>query len=122
MLSLRSGHSRKLMMLASLSRPIRMALAVVAVSSTLATLAPAPALAADRGAVAAGILGGVALGALAAGALANPAPPPARRVYIEEERVYAPPPPPVYVERCTTETRRHWNGYRWVEERERFCD
>jgi hypothetical protein len=103
-----------------------MALAAVAISSTLVTLAPAPAVAGDRGDVAAGILGGVALGALAAGALANPAPPPppVRRVYIEEERVYAPPPPPrrVYVERCTTEVRPHWNGYRWVEERHRFCD
>jgi hypothetical protein len=107
-------------------RSVRMALAAVAISSTLVTLAPAPAVAGDRGDVAAGILGGVALGALAAGALAYPAPPPppVRRVYIEEERVYAPPPPPrrVYVERCTTEVRPHWNGYRWVEERHRFCD
>src|SRR4051794_24525265 len=110
------------MTLASLSRPIRAALGSALVASSLA-LAPAPVQAADRGAVAAGILGGVALGALAGGAMANPAPPPppARRVYIEEERVYA-PPPPVYVERCTTEVRRHWNGYRWVEQRERFCD
>jgi hypothetical protein len=113
------------MTLACLSRPFRAALAAAVVSSTLVALAPAPAVAGDRGgAVAAGIIGGVALGALAAGAMANPAPPPppTRRVYIEEERVYAPPPPPDYVERCTTEVRRHWNGYRWVEQRERFCD
>ncbi len=111
------------MTLAYKARSIRVALAALAVSSTLVTLAPAPALAGDRGAVAAGILGGVALGALAAGAMANPAPPPppVRRVYVEEERVYV-PPPPVYVERCTTEVRRHWNGYRWVDERIRFCD
>ena len=111
------------MTLAYRARSIRVALAALAVSSTLTSLAPAPAHAGDRGAVAAGILGGVALGALAAGAMANPAPPPppTRRVYVEEERVYV-PPPPVYVERCTTEVRRHWNGYRWVENRERFCD
>ncbi|MDB5643946.1 MAG: hypothetical protein JWN07_3263, partial [Hyphomicrobiales bacterium] len=48
------------MTLACLSRPLRAALAAAVISSTLVALAPAPALAGDRGgAVAAGILGGV---------------------------------------------------------------
>lgn len=103
--------------------------AALALSALLAA-APAPASAGDRGAVAAGIVGGVALGALAAGAF-QPAPvyvappPPRMRVYAEPEPVYLAPPPPrrVYVERaCGWETERVWTGYRWVYERVRVCD
>ena len=94
------------------------------VAAGLATAMPAPASAGDGGAVAAGIVGGVALGALAAGAF-QPAPPPRVRVYAEPDPVYFAPPPRrrVYVEReCGWEMERVWTGYRWVHERVRVCD
>ena len=47
------------------------------------------------GAAAAGIIGGLALGAIAAGAMAQPA------------------PAPVYEDACHIERQRYWNGYRW---------
>ncbi len=64
--------------------------------------------------VAAGILGGVAAGALIAGA-ANPYP------------YYGPSygPAPVYAEpgpRCWFEPEDVWNGYRWMRRRVRVCE
>ena len=97
--------------------------AVLALSASLLAIAPAPASAGDGGAVAAGIIGGVALGALAVGA-ARAAPPP-RRVYVEPAPAYYPaPPPPRYYEEpaCGWEMHRVWNGYRWIHERVRVCD
>lgn len=104
---------------------LRLAIAL-ALSASLLAIAPAPASAGgDAGAVAAGIIGGVALGALAVGA-ARPAGPPPRRYYADPEPVYypAPPPPPRYYEApvCGWEMRRAWDGYRWVRERVRVCD
>lgn len=56
-------------------------------AACVVTAASMPARAGDGGAIAAGIIGGTALGVLAGAALANPPPPPPR-VY------YVPPPEP----------------------------
>lgn len=102
---------------------------LAAISAALLSAVPAPASARDGGAIAAGVIGGMALGALAAGAATRPAPPPPMRVYEEREPVYyreAPPPPPprrIYVEpACGWEMQRVWTGYRWVHERVQVCD
>ncbi|KAF2991107.1 hypothetical protein OGR47_02955 [Methylocystis sp. MJC1] len=74
--------------------------AILAVSAIGAlTLAAAPARADSAGAAVAAGIGGFALGAIAGGALAQPAPPPP--VY------YAPPPPP----RCWVERRPVFDEY-----------
>ncbi|BDV33209.1 hypothetical protein [Methylocystis iwaonis] len=76
--------------------------AILAVSAIGAlTLAAAPARADSAGAAVAAGIGGFALGAIAGGALAQPAPPPP--VY------YAPPPPPP--PRCWVERRPVFDEY-----------
>jgi hypothetical protein len=79
-----------------------------------------PAAAGDGGAVAAGIIGGLAVGALAAGAV-RPAPPP---VVYETRRVYAAPPPVAYVDEpeCGWRRERFWDGYGWRIRRVQVCD
>jgi hypothetical protein len=97
------------------------ALAAAAAISA-ATLAPTDAFARSRGgAVAAGIIGGLAAGALIGGAIANsyPPPPPA---YYAPAPAYA-PPPTYYVEpACRVERRRVWDGYAWHVRRVEICD
>ncbi|MCY1642967.1 hypothetical protein [Methylorubrum sp. SL192] len=59
------------------------------------------------GGAAAGVIGGLAVGALLNNGAAPPPPPPARRVYVEEEPVYVAPPPrrgPI----CHYERRKVW--------------
>ena len=95
----------------------------LAVALGCATLAGSmtPTYAGDRGgAIAAGVIGGAALGALAAGAINNgygypPPPPPPRYV----EPAYAPPPP-----RCHRELVRFWDEDEgvYVERPRRVCD
>ena len=81
----------------------------------IAVAATAPSYAGDGGAIAAGVIGGMALGALAgsaaAGAYAPPPPPPA---------AYYPPPPP----RCWFEPREVWDpyAYAYVVHRVRVCN
>ncbi len=94
----------------SFARAGKTVAAALAAVTLLATVVPSSAEAGWRhrrgwhgGYAAAGIVGGLALGALAAGAY---------RPY------YA---APVYGE-CWTERRRVWNGYRHVLVRERFCN
>lgn len=75
----------------------------------------------NGGAVAAGVLGGLAVGAIVGGATAQPryyAPPPAY-VY-EAEPVYAAPPQQCYWARGEPQ----WDGYRgvWVRQRMQICD
>jgi hypothetical protein len=85
------------------------ALAVAGLVTLAPALAPTPAQARDGGAIAAGVLGGLAAGAIIGSAAANarPAPPP---VY------YAPPPPPPHVveEDCYYERGRVWDPYAGV--------
>jgi hypothetical protein len=94
------------------------------VMSTLLT-PPSPAEARDRGgAVAAGIIGGIAAGAILGSALSGPR-------YYEPAPVYvAPPPPPAYYYEeygdgpiCHVERRRVWvEGYGWRKRRIEVCD
>jgi hypothetical protein len=85
----------------------------LAAAAAIAVVTAAPVQARDcvGCGVAAGLLGGFALGAIAAGAAAPP-----------------PPPPPEYVApvrgpRCWTEPRgpQHWDGYAWVQPTVRVC-
>jgi len=85
---------------AYLGRPIKtlLTLSVTVVSLTAVSL---PAHAGDGGAIAAGILGGTALGFLAGTAAASP-----------------PPPPP----RCWYQPQEVWNGYAYVIQQVRYCN
>ena len=92
-------------------------LLICAVAASMAFAAPAQA--GNGGAVAAGIVGGLAVGTILGAAAAQPRP------------VYPPPPPPVYVEEpvYAAPPRCHWargepvwDGYRWVSSRVRVCD
>ena len=103
------------------TRYFRFGAASAALVSALVALGPTQASAQyyhrrgpDAGAVAAGVVGGLALGALAAGA-ARPyyAPGPA---YVVEEAL--PPPPP---RRCWYEREDVWDGYGYRPHRIRVC-
>lgn len=101
---------------ALLGRPIKtfLALSITAASLTSVSL---PAQAGDGGAIAAGILGGTALGFLAGTAAASPPPPPPPVYYAP---VYAAPPPPP--PRCWFEPQEVWTGYAYVIQRVRVCN
>jgi hypothetical protein len=95
------------------------AAAAIAVAGTVSQ----PAQAGDRGgAIAAGVLGGLAVGAIVGAAASQPryyGPPPAYAA--EPEPVYVAPPPP----RCYwTRGEPAWDGYRgvWVRPRVQVCD
>lgn len=100
---------------ASLGRSIRTFLASGVTAASLMAVS-LPAHAGDGGAVAAGILGGTALGFLAGTAAASPPPPPP--VYYAPVYV-APPPPPL---RCWYEPQEVWTGYAYVIQRVRVCN
>ena len=93
---------------------------VAAIAISIAAPHPARADGAD---VAAGLIGGLAIGAIVGGAVApRPAPPP---VYVAPAPVYvAPAPAQVYVEPACYWTRGQpvWDGYRWVRPRVQVCD
>ena len=87
---------------------------LVAAATMAAALAPAPAQAGNGGAVAAGVLGGLAVGAIVGSAAAQPR-------YYAPAPVYAAPPPPA----CYwTRGEPVWDGYRgvWVRPRMQVCD
>jgi hypothetical protein len=100
----------------------------LAAAALLATALSAPAQARCRGCgVAAGVVGGLAVGALLGSALAGPR-------YAEPVYDVAPPPPPrrVYVERryyyeagpvCHVERHKFWaRGYGWRYRRVEVCE
>ena len=98
-------------------------LLICATVAAIGSVAVRPVQAGDGGAVAAGILGGLAVGAIVGGAAAQQpqpryyAPAPAYGAY-EAEPVYAAP-------RCyVTRGEPVWDGYRgvWVRPRVRVCD
>lgn len=66
--------------------------------------AAVPAQAGDGGAIAAGIIGGTALGVLAGAAIANSPPPPPPGYY------YAPPPPPAYYDPAAADPDGYYDG------------
>jgi hypothetical protein len=91
-------------------------LTVACAAATIAILAqPAHA---GSGDVAAGLLGGFAVGAFVGSVLGAPpvyvAPPP---VYVAPAPIYAGPPPCYW-----TRGRAVWDGYRWVRPRIQVCD
>lgn len=100
---------------------------VIALAATVLSVAalPTTADARCRGCgVAAGVVGGLALGAIIAGS-ANAGP----RYYEEPRAYYAPPPRayyggPAYVEGpvCHVERQRFWDGYGWRSRRIEVCD
>lgn len=99
---------------------MRRAFIVVATALAVGGLAaPNPAEAGGRG-VAAGVVGGLAVGTLLGAAIAAPryAPPPA--YVVEPEPVYVEPAPRCY----WTRGEPMWDGYRgvWVRPRMRVCD
>ena len=87
---------------------------LVAAATMAAALAPAPARAGNGGAVAAGVLGGLAVGAIVGSAAAQP------RYYAPAPVYVAPPPPSCY----WTRGQPVWDGYRgmWVRPRVQVCD
>jgi hypothetical protein len=97
-----------------------------AAAVTLAAALPSSAQAHCSGCgVAAGVVGGLAAGAIVGSAIAN-----SRPVYVAPAPVYvAPPPPPVYVEPeyvggpiCRSERQRVWDGYSYRTRRVEVCD
>ncbi len=95
-------------------------LGLVATVAVSALAAPRTAHA-GNGDVAAGLLGGFAVGAIVGSAIApRPAP-----VYVAPAPVYvAPAPAPVYMAPQCYWTRGQptWDGYRWVRPRIQVCD
>ncbi len=91
------------------------ATAAAAALALATTATPQYAEAHDGGAVAAGIIGGLAVGAMIGAAASQP------HYYYGHPRYYA--PGPVYYGRhCWWRHRRYWNGYRWHYRRVRVCD
>ncbi len=96
-------------------------IALVAAALSAAAL-PTTADARCRGcAVGAGVVGGLALGAIIGSSIANSQP-----RYVEEPApVYVAPPRRVYVEEgpvCHLERQRFWDGYGWRSRRVEVCD
>jgi hypothetical protein len=97
----------------------------LAAAATLAAALPSSAQAiCGRCGVAAGVVGGLAAGAIIGSAIANSGP-----GYVEPAPVYA-PPPPVYAEPpgyadgpvCHTERQQVWDGYAYRTRRVQVCD
>jgi hypothetical protein len=87
---------------------------LVAAAAMGAAVLPAPAQAGNGGAVAAGVLGGLAVGAIIGGAAAQ------QPRYYAPAPVYAVPPPSCY----WTRGEPVWDGYRgvWRRPRVQVCD
>jgi len=95
----------------------------LAAAALVAAASPSPAEARCHGCgVAAGMIGGLAAGAIIGSAIANSQPAP---VYVAP-----PPPPPAYAEPpdyadgpvCHVERRQYWDGYGYRTRRVEVCD
>jgi hypothetical protein len=100
-------------------------ISALAAAVTLAAALPSSAQAHCRDCgVAAGVIGGLAAGAIIGSAIANSGP-----AYVEPAPVYAPPPPtyaepPAYGDGpvCHTERQQVWDGYAYRMRRVEVCD
>ena len=90
----------------------------LAAAGTLAAALPPPAQANCNGCgVAAGVVGGLAAGAIVGSAIAN-----SRPVYVEPAPVYVAPPPPYEGPICHIERQQVWDGYGYRTRRVQVCD
>jgi hypothetical protein len=105
---------------------MKLTIIAFAAAATLAAALPSSAQARCHGCgVAAGVVGGLAAGAIIGSAIANSGP-----TYYEPAPVYAPPPPAfaapsevVEGDVCHVERRRVWvEGYGWRSRRIEVCD
>ena len=97
---------------------MRKPLLAIAAAATLTLgnlAAPQPAQAHDGGAVAAGIIGGLAAGAIIGSAAAH-------GPYYGPPGYYYGPGPVYYRPHCWWRHERWWNGWRWRWHRVRVCD
>ncbi|MBI3437029.1 MAG: hypothetical protein HY056_18420 [Proteobacteria bacterium] len=100
-----------------MTRTLTALLAAATVAVTL-TAASGDAFAQRRGAaVAAGVLGGLAAGAIIGGAIAGGPP-----AYAAPPPAYYAPPPAYYGPVCHIERQRYWDGYAWRVQRVEVCD
>ena len=97
---------------------MRKTLTALAMAATfaLATVATPQSAQARNGRIAAGIIGGLAVGALIGAAAAHGGP------YYRPRYYYGPPRRYYYRPHCWWERERYWNGYRWRSHRVRVCD
>lgn len=98
---------------------MKKAILVLAAAASLAAMAPNSANAYCRGcAVGAGVIGGLAAGAIIGSAIAQPRP-----YYYEPAPVYV-APPPAYVDGpvCHIERHQYWDGYGYRWRRVQVCD
>ncbi|MCX7297435.1 MAG: hypothetical protein WCG00_09415 [Hyphomicrobiales bacterium] len=95
-------------------------IALVAAGLSAAALPTAAEARCNGCAVGAGVVGGLAVGAIIGSAIANGQP-----RYVEPAPAYA-PPQRVYVEEegpvCHVERQRFWDGYGWRHRRVEVCD
>jgi hypothetical protein len=104
---------------------MKSAIVMLAAAAVVAAASPSPAQAGCRGCgVAAGVVGGLAVGAIIGSAIANSGP-----RYYEPAPVYTAPPsayaePPDYVDGpvCRLERRQVWDGYGYRIRRVEVCD
>jgi hypothetical protein len=87
-----------------------------AATLALATVANPQPAEARHGAIAAGVIGGLAAGALIGAAVAN------GPYYYGPGPYYYAPGPVYYGPPCYWVRERYWNGYRWRSHRVRVCD
>jgi len=92
------------------------AIALAAAFALASVAAPQPAKADDGGAIAAGIIGGLALGAIVGSAASGP------HYYDYDRGYYYRPRHYYYRPHCWWEHDRYWNGWRWRWHRVRVCN